>query len=313
MIDHAQLEALLAVERYGGFVAAAERIGLSASALSQRVKLLEQRLGLVLVHRGRPIRLTDSGLRLCRYAETIEQMEGQVLQAFSPDVIGADGTIPRLKVVVDHDSAATWLPDFFDEDANSNDARLIEFELADQDRSIEEMKAGHALAGVSSSPEAYQGYKARSLGTFVYRAAASPDCSMRYRLKEGDPAAVTKAPAIGLSATDDRPRDWVREAYGWDGILPTHVIPDALTVLEACRRSVGWSVFPTALIDDEIAQGKLVDLEPGAVIRRRLYWHVSTMAEAALAGVTRRVMRVAQAYLQQGEDPSVSSSVASSG
>jgi len=51
MFDYAHLEALLAVEREGTFEGAARFLGITASAVSQRVKLLEERIGAVVINR----------------------------------------------------------------------------------------------------------------------------------------------------------------------------------------------------------------------------------------------------------------------
>ena len=48
-IDHAQLRALAAVIREGSFDRAAQSLNVTASAVSQRVKALEDRVGRLLV------------------------------------------------------------------------------------------------------------------------------------------------------------------------------------------------------------------------------------------------------------------------
>ena len=55
----------------GGFSRAAERLDLSQSAVSQAIANLEHRLGAVLLRRGNPPQLTEAGIRLLRFAETV--------------------------------------------------------------------------------------------------------------------------------------------------------------------------------------------------------------------------------------------------
>ena len=52
--DYPLLEALAAVAREGTFEAAARSLNITQSAVSQRVKLLEEKAGAVLIVRGRP-------------------------------------------------------------------------------------------------------------------------------------------------------------------------------------------------------------------------------------------------------------------
>lgn len=62
---HPQLAAFAAVLEEGSFEAAARRLSISPSALSQRVKALEDRLGQVLVVRQAPCRPTAAGKHCC--------------------------------------------------------------------------------------------------------------------------------------------------------------------------------------------------------------------------------------------------------
>ena len=63
-----QLSALAAVVHEGSFDAAAQRLHVTPSAVSQRIKALEQQVGRVLVLRTRPCRPTDDGEVLVRLA-----------------------------------------------------------------------------------------------------------------------------------------------------------------------------------------------------------------------------------------------------
>ncbi len=65
-----QLQALVAVARLGSFTQAAQRLGLSKAAVSQRIADLERHLGQQLVQRTtRSVRLSEAGSRLVEQAE----------------------------------------------------------------------------------------------------------------------------------------------------------------------------------------------------------------------------------------------------
>ena len=75
MIDLQGLRALVAVERDGSVVAAADRLGYTPSAVSQQVKKLERELDAVLLERrGRGVLLTDRGRALA--SEGRELLDG---------------------------------------------------------------------------------------------------------------------------------------------------------------------------------------------------------------------------------------------
>jgi LysR family transcriptional regulator (chromosome initiation inhibitor) len=63
-----QLAALAAVVEFGSFDAAAERLHVTPSAVSQRIKSLEQRVGQVLIVREKPCKATAAGIPLVRLA-----------------------------------------------------------------------------------------------------------------------------------------------------------------------------------------------------------------------------------------------------
>lgn len=56
MLDYASLKAVATVVREGSFGRAARVLHVTAPALSQRIKVLEDRIGCVLIVRGKPAR-----------------------------------------------------------------------------------------------------------------------------------------------------------------------------------------------------------------------------------------------------------------
>src|SRR3954451_14667902 len=83
MLDYASLAALSAVVQEGSFERAAKVLSVTPSAISQRIKLLEERLGAVLGVRGQPCTATDTGRLLCRHIEQVGMLE-QDLRAALP-------------------------------------------------------------------------------------------------------------------------------------------------------------------------------------------------------------------------------------
>ncbi|MFY8016875.1 MAG: LysR family transcriptional regulator, partial [Inhella sp.] len=80
-LDYAQLAALASVVSEGSFEAAARALHITPSALSQRIRQLEQRLGGVLVLRGKPCSITPLGEPLLRHAQQVALLEQGITQA----------------------------------------------------------------------------------------------------------------------------------------------------------------------------------------------------------------------------------------
>lgn len=77
MLDYLSLAAVAAVAREGSFEKAALRLGVTPSAVSQRIKGLEDRLGAILLVRGSPCRPTEIGARLCAHVEQVRCLKAR--------------------------------------------------------------------------------------------------------------------------------------------------------------------------------------------------------------------------------------------
>lgn len=97
---HPQLEAFLAVIEEGSFDRAAKRLCITPSALSQRIKGLEDRLGAVLVKRSVPSVATEAGEKLLRRAQSMRLLEAETLTDFR---LGEGDETARLTILVNND------------------------------------------------------------------------------------------------------------------------------------------------------------------------------------------------------------------
>ena len=175
MLDYAQLEALLAVEREKSFEAAARSLGVTSSAISQRIKLLEERIGAIALNRQSPISTTEIGNALCRHAETVLLLEDDVIRQHRKHLQSQKNMARNVRIVVNDDSLSSWFMDVLRRNGELENPYFIEVSIADQDYSIEKMKSGEVLAAISGDRAPLQGFQSIHLGTHVYKATASPD------------------------------------------------------------------------------------------------------------------------------------------
>jgi DNA-binding transcriptional LysR family regulator len=92
-IERNEIRCFHAVIEAGGFSRAAERLEISQSAVSQAIANLEHRLGAVLLRRGTPPQLTEAGIRLLRFAETVLNEERETLADIAQIKSGALSTL----------------------------------------------------------------------------------------------------------------------------------------------------------------------------------------------------------------------------
>lgn len=100
-----QVRTLLAVVDEGTFDAAAAALHVTPSAVSQRVKSLEQRTGRVLLMRTKPVRATESGEVVVRFARRLARLERDARTELG---MSEAGEPTRLSIAVNADSLATW-------------------------------------------------------------------------------------------------------------------------------------------------------------------------------------------------------------
>lgn len=286
IVDGEHLRALVAIIRSGSFEKAAHMLGITQSAVSQRIRQLEDRVGAVLIVRGQPCRTTPAGERLFRHAEEVALLERQ-LQA-DLGLAQDDGpTVVRL--AVNADSLATWfLPAM-----TSSDGLLFDIVLDDQDHSADWLRRGEVRAAVSGASDAVQGCDCRALGALTYRATASPSFMARWFAKGVTQEALAVAPCLTFNAKDRLQSNWLLQAFGTSMALPTHWLPSSHAFVDAAKLGLGWGMNPDCLVAPLLASGALVELVPGQVLRVPLYWHWSRSLAKPLQSLTQNVLAAA--------------------
>ncbi len=298
MLDYSSLSAVGMVIREGSFERAAAVLCITPSAVSQRVKGLEERLGAILIVRGQPCVPTDLGRTLCAHLEMVQLLEAE-LEPSLTSKCGNSGSPMTLKIAVNADSLATWFPQAaaaFGRDTGL----LLDVTLDDEAHTRDRLRTGEVLAAVTSDPEPVQGCKTTALGALRYAACASPDFMARY-FKAGMTAeTLLKAPCMRFDQRDRLQSRWASEAYGIDLVAPTHWVPSTQTFLDLAVAGLAWGLQPLLLAETHIAAGRLIELSPGLRVDVALYWTSARFHAASLRHLTSTVCTAARQALRVG-------------
>ena len=299
MLDYAGLEALAAVLGEGSFERAARRLHLTPSAVSQRIRQLEERTGQVLVLRGAPCTGTEAGRRLCLHGEQVALLENELRRAH-PALLQPDdhSPAPTLRLAVNADSLSTWFMDAMAAfTAGGNE--LLDICIDDQEHTAQRIRQGDVLAAVTASAAPIAGCNLWPLGSVRYVAAASPAFVARYFAAEGTTAAaMAQAPMMTFDRKNRLQEQWLQQ----QGLLgrrqaPRHFVPSNDGFIRACEVGMGWGMHPAALIARQCRAGTLVELLPGTGMDMALHWVHTRAAQAGLERLTQCVMAAARDWL----------------
>ncbi|NRD26942.1 LysR family transcriptional regulator ArgP [Frigoribacterium sp. VKM Ac-2836] len=308
-----QLDTLRTIVDEGTFEAAARRLHVTQSAVSQRIKQLERAAGQVLLRRSTPVETTEAGDVLLRHARQIDLLTSDALARLGTgprdedDTASNDPAPTTLPIAVNADSTATW---FLDALAAVPPAVRVVFDLrrADQQHTAELLRSGDVLAAVTATREPVQGCSSEPLGVMRYRAVASPGFVDRWlagvphdpetpRLGRLDLAPLDRAPMVVFDRTDALQHDFVRRLTGREPLSPRHHVPASADFARAVVLGLGWGMLPEAQATPELDAGRLVELAPDDPVDVPLFWQRWTLASPLLDAVTVAVRTTARRAL----------------
>ncbi|GAB2736118.1 LysR family transcriptional regulator ArgP [Nocardioides pakistanensis] len=284
--DPAQLETLMAITEEGTFEAAARRLHLTPSAVSQRIRALERSAGQVVVRRTSPAEVTDAGAPLVRLGRQMRLLADETAASLGGDAV-AD-----LAVAVNADSLATWFRPVLAAVAERPDT-VLRLHVEDESFSHDLLRRGEVLAAVTSQPQPVQGCSVESLGALRYLPAAAPALLERHRRGRG--VDWSRLPVVVFNEKD-RLQDQVLSAHGAGRPPVVHRVPSTADFLEAVRCGLGWGMLPEPQLATAPA-GELVRLPGSKPVDVTLHWQRWRLESPALDELTRAVRRAAQALV----------------
>ncbi|MBY4568904.1 transcriptional regulator ArgP [Gordonia sihwensis] len=285
------LVTLAAVLREGTFEAAAASLHVTPSAVSQRIKALEQSVGRVLVRRTKPATPTVDGEVLARLGEQWEVLVAEARGALigtAPEFDGDPRHLPRveLSIACNADSLATW---FLPVLAELHREHAVSIDVNRDDESITTalLRSGDVIGAVTSDPVGVRGCETIELGSLRYFAVASP-AFIEYWLPHGVRARDMRyAPMVMFDSNDHLQIKTLKQLVAEPISPPVHYIPAAAEYRRAIAAGIGWGAVPEVDLDDEHTGRDLVKLSqtPVDVPLFWQYWKLQSPAVTALTEI----------------------------
>ncbi|CAN3702859.1 MULTISPECIES: LysR family transcriptional regulator ArgP [unclassified Microbacterium] len=285
---------LAVVVEEGTLDAAARRLHVTPSAVSQRVRALEDQLGRVVLVRSKPVRTTEAGDAVVRLARQLALLEHDALAA-----IGAEGgVVASLPLAVNADSMGTW---FLPPLARVAERRAVVFDLHrdDQDFTVGLLESGTVMAAVTSRETPLAGCRVRPLGVLRYEAVATAGFSRRWFPEGVDAGALAAAPVVDFDRRDDLQTQWLARRGVAAAAPPRHRVPASQDFATAVELGLGWGLLPSFQSAAGLADGSLVPLgdDPLDV---PLYWQQWNLTSDLLDDVADEVVAEGRRVLAAG-------------
>ncbi|MGW7056316.1 LysR family transcriptional regulator ArgP [Streptomyces sp. NPDC054887] len=290
-----QVGTLLAAVDEGTFDAAAAALHVTPSAVSQRIKALEQRTGRVLLTRTKPVRPTESGEVVVRFARQLARLERDARAELGiADELGP----ARLPIAVNADSLATW---FLPALTRVPQDPPVCFELyrEDEAHTTALLREGQVMAAVTSSPDPVAGCTVRGLGLARYLPVATEAFAARH-LTGAPERDLRQAPVIVFDRRDDLQDSFVRSLTdNGAGAGPVrHQVPTSEGFCDAVTAGLGWGLVPEPQAEPLLRAGALTLIAPGRVVDVPLFWQQWKLDSPALSAVAEAVAATAAEELR---------------
>ena len=302
MFDYPHLETLWAVQDQGTFEKAAIKLTVTRSAISQKMKWLEQRWGASLISRN-PVNTTKLGNRLCRHLEHVRLLEtklhldhGHLFQTDEIDPISIElmfhdkliptGLLEQLVIFADHQS------DF-----------LINTTKLDEELIQIKMDNGDTCIAISGSWWDNPLYKVHHLGKQKYMLVSSAAFAQKYFDGQIDLKKLRSAPSVAHNSAPDLATRFLTQLKGNLYECTSDNSPSLYSIMNTCLDGKAWAMIPTPLVQNYLENGRLINLCPGETLTIDIYLYVLHSLEKIVPQLSEMIISAANDFLQPMDGP----------
>lgn len=295
MLDYKHIEALAKVVQEGGFERAARVLFLTQSAVSQRIRQLEESCGQVLISRTTPPKPTDAGRVLLKHYQQVKLLE----EGLSSELPVAPETKQTTLVIgINADSLANWFIPAISSILQKMEL-LIDLRVDDQEQTHNFLRQGDVIGCISTEPRAMQGCRVEKLGSMTYRLLATATFISHWFPNGLSLENSSRAPAVIFNRKDRLQYQFFKQCFGASPDLFTaHYIPAAEQFLEVISAGYCYGMVPDWQSRELMNTGKLLELAPGVKVQVDLYWHCWNLAAHPLQEFSEQLVSKTRKYLK---------------
>ncbi len=295
-LDYKLLHALDVVVTQKSFEQAANLLNISQSAVSQRIKQLEENVAQPVLIRTQPLQTTLLGQKLLRHFRQVRQLEYDLVKDIMPD---NKNTILPVAIAVNADTLASW---FIPALAPLLKCYPIELNLhvVDETNTQELLKRGEVFAALSTQKMSFTGCKSVPIGSVDYILCASPAFKDQYFNEGITSMALQKAPGVEFDQRDSMHSDFIERHYQVNaGSYPCHRLRSSEAFVDMAVQGLAYCLLPHFQAKDYLKAGTLIDLAPDKHLSRNLYWHSWILEKGLFKKISLAIISYGQNLLSQ--------------
>src|ERR1700722_10021945 len=253
MVDFKSIETFLWVVTLGSFRGAGQRLNTTQPAISQRIAQLEREMGVKLLNRDHRVASpTPSGRQLMVYAEKLISLRSEMMA----EVGERSAMRGVLRLGVAETLVHTWLPRLIKSVNTAHPNLSLEIEVDITPNLSARLLGQEIELAFLLGPLSASGVRNRVLCDYPIGVLASPSLGLgQGPLKVQDLAEV---PIITFPPKS-QPYEIVRSLFNRPDLPPIrrHASASLATVIHMAIEGLGIAVIPTAIVENELADGPL--------------------------------------------------------
>jgi DNA-binding transcriptional LysR family regulator len=253
MVDFKSIETFLWVVTLGSFRGAGQRLNTTQPAISQRIAQLEREMGVKLLNRdNRVVSPTPSGRQLMRYAEKLIALRSEMMT----EVGDRSAMRGVLRLGVAETIVHTWLPRLIKSVNTAYPNLSLEIEVDITPNLTARLLGQEIELAFLLGPLAGSGIRNRLLSDYPIGFLASPSLGLPVGpLKVRD---LAKFPIITFPRKT-QPYETIQSLFNRPDLPPIrlHASASLATVIHMAVEGLGIAVIPTAIVENELADGRL--------------------------------------------------------
>ena len=298
MLDAKQIQAVAAVIEEASFERAAEILCITQSAISQRVKTLENLLGQALIVRSNPVKATPAGRMILGYYQQMTLLQHELLDQITDDITQKQfNSRDKLRIALNVDSLDSWFIEAVTPIVNEYKL-LLELKLDDQEQTHEFLKNGEVIGCISSSSQSLQGCQCIPLGQMRYYGVCSKEFKNEYFKGKLNADQFRQAPGIEFNHKDRLQQTYLKLFWNVKANeYPFHQVPSSSGYVEFLSKGMGWGMLSNVKSKEWLASKDLVILNPDNYLSVPLYWHVWSFKSELIKNISEHIVKSANRLL----------------